>query len=40
MGLAVVPVVLRDGSVHVLAGIYKESPALLGAGTGSHPAPG
>lgn len=39
-GLAVVPVVLWDGSVHVLAGTYKESPAVLGAGTGSHPAPG
>lgn len=40
MELAVVPVAFWDGPGLVLAGICRESPALLGAGTGRHPAPG
>lgn len=40
MGLVGVLVALQDGPGHVLAGTCRESPALLGAGTGSHPAPG
>jgi len=40
VGLAVTPTALRDGPGQILADIWKETPALLGAGTGSHPSPG